>query len=288
MKWQNRRQSTNVEDRRGSPVARGGFALGGMGLVVVIVLYFMGVDVQPLLDQVDTTGGSSGYTTQTEGSPQFSEHEEELRQFVSVVLADTEVVWKEVFSQLGDNYEEPTLVLFTGQVDSACGAASAAVGPFYCPGDDNVYLDLSFLDELRTRFGAGGDFAGAYVIAHEIGHHVQNQLGTSGKVNSMRDRLSETEFNKISVMQELQADFYAGLWAHYAESQLGVLDDGDIEEALTAANAIGDDTLQRQTQGTVVPDSFTHGTSEQRMRWFRLGYETGDISQGDTFNARDL
>lgn len=271
-------------------MARGGMALGGMGLVVVIVLYFMGVDVQPLLNQVDTTGGSSGYTAGTESgeAPQYSEHEQELQKFVSVVLADTEVVWHDIFSQMGDNYEEPTLVLFTGQVDSACGSASSAVGPFYCPGDDNVYLDLSFLDELRTRFGAGGDFAGAYVIAHEIGHHVQNQLGTSGRVNSMRERLSETEFNKISVMQELQADFYAGVWAHYAENELGILDEGDIEEALTAANAIGDDTLQRQSQGTVVPDSFTHGTSEQRMRWFRLGYQTGDMAQGDTFSARDL
>ncbi|MCC7478037.1 neutral zinc metallopeptidase [bacterium] len=299
MLWKNRRQSTNVEDRRGSGGGmRGmpgpGVAIGGGGAVIILILALLfGVDPQELLQQSGTPGGSGGYSQGVEQQQPAGEyvgdpHEEELKQFVGVVLADTEDIWGRIFAEQGLTYTPPTLVVFSGQVESACGYASAAVGPFYCPADQNVYIDLSFLDELRTRFGAPGDFAGAYVVAHEVGHHVQNLMGTAQQVNSMRSRLSEKEFNELSVRQELQADFYAGIWAHYAEHSLGVLEPGDIEEALKAANQIGDDNLQMQAQGYVVPDAFTHGTSEQRARWFRKGYESGDISQGDTFSARDL
>ncbi|MCB1188080.1 zinc metallopeptidase [bacterium] len=285
MKWENRRQSSNVEDRRSSGARRGGIAIGGGGILLLIVLYFLGVDIQPLLEQVDTSGGSGGYTQPADQQEiPVDPHQEELKQFVSVVLADTEDVWGNIFSQGGASYEQPTLVLFNGEVNSACGFANAAVGPFYCPGDHNLYLDLTFLDELQTKFGASGDFPGAYVIAHEVGHHVQNLLGTSGQVSSMRGRLSEAEYNKMSVRLELQADFYAGIWAHYAQENLGVLEEGDIEEALAAAHAIGDDTLQKQARGYVVPDSFTHGTSDQRMRWFMNGYRSGDMEAGDTFS----
>jgi hypothetical protein len=213
------------------------------------------------------------------GSPQ----EEELKRFVSVVLADTEEIWGEIFRQSGEQYREPSIVLFTEAVQSACGMASSATGPFYCPPDENVYLDLSFFDELR-RFGAPGDFAAAYVIAHEIGHHVQNQMGTTDQVHTMKGQVSDEEYNRMSVRLELQADFLAGVWAHHAQNSLGVLDPGDIDEALAAASAIGDDRLQKQSQGYVVPDAFTHGTSAQRVSWFRRGYDTGDPSQGDTFS----
>ena len=203
------------------------------------------------------------------------------------MLASTEDVWTDIFRQQGKDYRKPTLVLFTEQVRSACGSAGASVGPFYCPGDEKLYLDLTFFNELQTRFRAPGDFAQAYVIAHEVGHHVQNLLGLMDRVDAARARMSEAEANELSVRLELQADFFAGVWAHYAQ-QKGLLEAGDIEEALGAASAVGDDRLQRQTQGYVVPDSFTHGTSEQRSRWFRKGLETGDIRQGDTFNARSL
>jgi len=205
-----------------------------------------------------------------------------------VVLADTEDVWTQLFQEMGSRYEQPKLVLFSGQVRSACGMASSASGPFYCPADRNVYIDLVFYQELKQRFGAPGDFAQAYVIAHEVGHHVQNLLGISDKVQAMRGRVSEAEYNQMSVRLELQADFFAGVWAHHADRMKGILEEGDVEEALGAANAIGDDTLQRQTQGHVVPDSFTHGSSEQRMRWFLKGLKTGDLSQGDTFSAKNL
>jgi predicted metalloprotease len=207
-----------------------------------------------------------------------------MRQFVSVVLADTEDVWREQFRQLGREYEEPTLVLFSGRVESACGLASSAVGPFYCPRDHKLYIDLAFFEELKRRFGAPGDFAQAYVIAHEVGHHVQTLLGTNAKVDRLRGRISQQEFNQLSVRLELQADFLAGVWAHHAQRSQQILEPGDLEEALRAAAAIGDDRLQRQAQGYVVPDSFTHGSSEQRIRWFRRGFETGDLSQGDTFD----
>lgn len=292
MLWQNRRQSSNVEDRRSAGgIGPTHYAIGGGGALIIVVLALIfGVDPQQLLQQGGQGGGyssSDGYQ-QEEGQMPVDQHQEELKQFVSVVLADTEDVWHKQFAQMGGTYTEPTLVLFSGQVDSACGYASAAVGPFYCPGDQNVYLDLSFLDELRTRFGAPGDFAAAYVVAHEVGHHVQNLMGTTSQIDAQRSRLSEEQYNKLSVRLELQADFYAGVWAHYAQADLKSIEAGDIEEALNAAQQIGDDHLQMEGQGYVVPDAFTHGTSEQRMRWFKLGYETGDISKGDTFNARNL
>jgi predicted metalloprotease len=213
--------------------------------------------------------------------------QEELKHFVAVVLADTEDVWHEEFRKMGKTYRDPHLVLFSGQVDSACGTADAAVGPFYCPGDEIVYLDLSFFDELKNRFHAPGEFAEAYVIAHEVGHHVQKQLGISDKVHAERERLSKAEYNRLSVRLELQADFLAGFWAYHAQKAKNILDPGDLEAALTAANAIGDDRLQKQARGYVVPDSFTHGTSAQRIRWFRRGFETGDFSKGDTFKVSD-
>ncbi len=283
MRWRGERQSENVEDRRG--VSRGGMAIGGGlgGIIVLVIALLLGADPRQLLDQVTSEGPAPGAETSRPTNPQ----EEELKQFVSVVLANTEDVWTDIFRQSGRQYRKPSLVLFTDQVRSACGIAGAAVGPFYCPGDQKVYLDLSFFNELKSRFGAPGDFAQAYVIAHEIGHHVQRQLGTMDRVDSAREQVSEQEANQLSVRLELQADFLAGVWAHYAQKK-GSLEPGDVEEALGAASAVGDDRIQRQTQGYVVPDSFTHGTSEQRIRWFRKGVETGDIRQGDTFSARSL
>jgi predicted metalloprotease len=281
MRWQGRRQSTNVEDRRG--ISRGGMAIGGgLGTIALVVLTFLfGGDPSALLQQ------SPDETAQPSQSSRQTAADDELKQFVSVVLADTEDVWTEVFRSAGRQYRQPRLVLFTGQVSSACGRADASVGPFYCPGDEKVYIDLSFFRELRTRFRAPGDFAQAYVIAHEVGHHVQRLLGATARVDAMRGRVSEAEYNQLSVRLELQADFYAGIWARYAQ-QKGFIEPGDIEEALGAASAVGDDRLQREAQGYVVLDSFTHGTSEQRVRWFRRGFETGDMRQGDTFSTRRL
>ena len=281
MLWKGRRQSDNVEDRRG--IGGGGLAVGGGlgGIILLVVAMLFGVDPRMLLDQTQGGDPSSGTQVSRPTNPQ----EDELAQFTRVVLAETEDVWNEVFRQAGRQYRAPTLVLFTGQVSSACGRATAAVGPFYCPGDQKVYIDLSFYRELRSQFRAPGDFAQAYVIAHEVGHHVQHLLGTSDKVSAMQARAGEAQANQLSVRLELQADFYAGLWAHYAQKR-GIIETGDFEEALRAASAIGDDNIQRQTQGRVVPDSFTHGSSEQRVRWFRRGLETGDIRQGDTFSVR--
>jgi predicted metalloprotease len=257
---------------------------GGLGgLVILILALLFGVSPRQLLEQLPTQDPPPG----TQTSRPVNRQQDEPKQFVAVVLASTEDVWTDIFGGSGRQYRKPTLVLFTDQARSACGLAGAAVGPFYCPGDEKLYLDLSFFDELRTRFRAPGDFAEAYVIAHEVGHHVQRLLGTMDKVDAMRDRLSEEEANQLSVRLELQADFLAGVWAHYAQKK-GILEQGDIEEALGAASAVGDDTLQRETQGYVVPDSFTHGTSEQRIRWFRKGLNSGDIRQGDTFNTRSL
>jgi predicted metalloprotease len=279
MLWKDRRQSTNVEDRRG--VSRGGLAVGGLGgIVVLIIALLLGADPRQLLENVpsaDPRGGPSA----------ANPAEAELRQFVGAVLADTEDVWNEEFRKLGTQYREPTLVLFTDQVNSGCGVAGAAVGPFYCSIDQKVYIDLGFYHELKTRFQAPGDFAQAYVIAHEIGHHIQNLLGTMDKVDAARRGMDKASANALSVRLELQADFLAGVWAHHAQLR-GVVESGDIDEALQAASAIGDDRLQRQSQGYVVPDSFTHGSSEQRNRWFRKGFETGDLRQGDTFNTRSL
>jgi predicted metalloprotease len=286
MQWFGRRESDNVEDDRGGGGGGGRFALGG-GIVSIIALaiyYFTGVDTSQLLNQVTTN--SQPQTEQHANDPNAPEDKQ--KQFVRVVLADTEDIWTKIFSDMGKTYEKPRLVLFTDAIRSGCGNASSATGPFYCPADAKVYIDLSFYDELQNRFGAAGDFAQAYVIAHEVGHHIQNLLGTSAKMDEARNRLSETAYNKLSVKLELQADFYAGVWAHYEQNLKNVLDPGDIEEALTAANAIGDDRLQKQATGHVEPDSFTHGTSAQRMYWFKKGYETGDIRQGDTFGSGDL
>ncbi len=281
MRWRDQRQSTNVEDRRG--IGGKGLAVGGgLGSILLVVLALLfGGDPSQFLNQQPQTDPGAQQTRNV--NPQ----EEELKQFSSTILASTEDVWNEILRQNGSKYREPTLTLFTEQVRSACGLAGSAVGPFYCPGDERVYLDLSFFQELRTRFRAPGDFAQAYVIAHEVGHHIQQLLGTMDKVHAAQQRMSETQANQLSVRLELQADFYAGVWAHYAQRR-GLLEAGDLEEALRAATAIGDDQLQKQSQGYVVPDSFTHGTSEQRMRWFRKGFETGDIRQGDTFNTRSL
>jgi len=276
MKWRNREGSGNVEDRRG-----GGAKLGaglGIGTVIIIIIALLtGSDPSQLLQQV-------GQQQQTEQPASGAALNDEASQFVSVVLKETEVVWEQVFrEQLQGTYEQPKLVLFTGEVQSACGFASAASGPFYCPADAKAYIDLSFYSELKERFKAPGDFAMAYVIAHEIGHHVQNQLGISDKVHGMRGQISEEEYNQLSVKVELQADFFAGLWAHHAHELNNILEAGDIEEALTAANAIGDDRLQMESRGYVVPESFTHGTSDQRMFWFKKGFQSGLMSDGDTF-----
>ncbi len=272
MRWQGRQGSGNVEDRRGG----GGLLIGGGigGLIVVILGLVFGADISNFLPSSDIPSAS----VQTQES-------DERAQFVSVVLKDTEDVWSAIFSEGGSEYEMPTLVLFTNSTTSGCGYASQATGPFYCPTDSKVYIDLSFYDELQSRFGASGDFAMAYVIAHEVGHHVQHLMGITDKIDRERAGLTEAEANALSVRLELQADFLAGVWANREERMKNVLDPGDIDEALNAANAIGDDRLQKMSQGYVVPDAFTHGTSAQRVYWFKKGYETGDIRQGDTFKS---
>jgi uncharacterized protein len=282
MLWQGRRESDNVEDARGS--GGGGRIVlgGGIGTVILVVLYLLlGGNPQALFNSQQA---------QLPQSAQFDNQapRDDASKFVAVVLADTEDAWNAIFRQMGAQYEEPKLVLFTDETRSGCGFASGATGPFYCPEDRRVYIDLGFFQELQNRLGAGGDFAEAYVIAHEVGHHVQNLLGISDRVQGMRRRVSEDEYNRLSVRLELQADFLAGVWARYTDRVKHVVEAGDIEEAMRAASAVGDDRLQYRSRGYVVPDSFTHGTSEQRVRWFRRGYETGDLSQGDTFNAREL
>lgn len=262
-----------------------GGSLGGLGLVILIVYALLGGDPMALLEQQSGAGLSPAGGTA--GAPVDATADEAAR-FVSVVLADTEDVWRELFAAAGETYREPRLVLFTEAVQSACGLQDAAVGPFYCPADGTAYIDLAFYETLRERFGAAGDFAQAYVIAHEIGHHVQNLLGISGQVEQERRGAGQREANELSVRLELQADFLAGVWAHHAQARFDILEPGDIEEALAAAHAIGDDNLQRRSHGQVVPDAFTHGTGEQRARWFRLGFETGDIDRGDTFAADHL
>jgi uncharacterized protein len=279
MRWGDGRRSENVEDRRGM-VRPGRMVGGGLGtiLLVLVALYF-GVDPSIILNQ-----GGQLVPDQRQSAPYSpSPEEKQLAEFVSVVLADTEDTWSAIFKRSGQTYEEPKLVLFTGAVQSACGMASAAVGPFYCPMDRKVYIDLGFYNDLKNRFGAPGDFAQAYVIAHEVGHHVQNLLGIADKVQSMRARASQTESNKLSVLMELQADCLSGLWAHHADRARQILEKGDIEEALNAASSIGDDRMQRQAQGHVTPDSFTHGSSAQRVQWFRRGFETGSFAQCNTF-----
>jgi len=282
MKWIGRRESSNVDDRRG--FSGKGLAAGGgiVGIIIYLIYSFLGGDPGQM--------GPSPIP-QTESTPLSTEQQaadDDRAKFVRVVLADTEDVWNKLFAEKGSDYREPTLVLFRDGVQSACGNASSASGPFYCPMDNKLYIDLSFYQELQEKFNAPGDFSMAYVVAHEVGHHIQTLMGTSEKVSRMRQQSSEKEGNRYSVMLELQADFYAGVWAHHAQRMKGILDEGDIEEALRAANAIGDDRLQKQATGQVVPDAFTHGTSAQRMYWFKKGYETGDINQGNTFNSPDL
>lgn len=286
MLWQGRRESDNVEDERGSGGGGGGrIAVGGGigGVILVVVYLLLGGNPQTLIN-MQQQSASVSQSMPTQGGPPT----DQLGRFVSVVLADTEDAWRAIFQQMGRQYEEPKLVLFSDQTRSGCGFASAASGPFYCPEDRRVYIDLSFYRTLQERFGAPGDFAQAYVIAHEVGHHVQNLLGISERVQSMRGRISQSEYNRLSVKLELQADFLAGVWARYADRTKHIVEAGDINEALNAASVIGDDKLQRRSQGYVVPDSFTHGSSEQRVRWFRKGYETGDLRQGDTFNSPEL
>jgi uncharacterized protein len=279
MLWQGRRQSSNVEDRRG--ISGGGIAAGGgiIGVIALVLNFLLGGD-----------GSNTQISLPNQNQPLSAEEQAAQDQqagFVKVVLADTEDVWAQLFSKAGTQYQDPTLVLFNGATSSGCGSASSATGPFYCPADRRLYIDLSFYSDLKNRFGAPGDFAMAYVVAHEVGHHIQNLLGTSDKVQRLRGQLSEEEYNQYSVRLELQADFYAGVWAHYIQGK-GYLERGDVEEAMNAANAIGDDRLQKEAQGYAVPESFTHGTSAQRMYWFKKGYDTGDPNQGDTFNATDL
>ena len=286
MKWSGRRQSDNMEDRRG--MSSGGKTIVGGGIIGIVILLlntFGGENAQmltPILEQFNQ--GQSAPTEQRD----LTAAEIEEGKFIKTLLADNEDVWTKIFEENNLTFEAPKLVLFSGQVQTACGGASSASGPFYCPGDKIIYMDMTFFEELRTKFGAeGGDFAVAYVLAHEYGHHIQTLLGTSAKMRQAQEGKSEAEANKLSVALELQADFYAGLWTHYNEKQNAMLESGDIEEALSAANAVGDDAIQKKMQGQVVPDSFTHGTSEQRMYWFNRGFKTGDINKGDTFSELD-
>jgi len=285
MRWRLGRRSGNVEDRRNVRMpGRRGAAGGGIGLLIIIVIaILLGADPSKLLN--DTTSYTDTASTSSYDQPKTSSADNELADFVSVVLADTEDTWNDIFQDYGTQYREPRLVLFSGAVDSACGFAQSAMGPFYCPRDQKVYIDLSFYRDLQYKLGAPGDFAKAYVIAHEVGHHVQNLFGISEQVFSARQRLSQAEGNRLSVMQELQADCFAGVWAHNADKARDILEQGDIEEGLNAASSIGDDRLQKQSQGHVTPDSFTHGSSEQRVRWFKIGLKTGDVSSCNTFEA---
>ncbi len=281
MRWRKGRRSSHIEDRRGVRVRRRAFK-GGIGTIVIVlaVSSFLGIDPSVIFQMQQ-----GAVTSTTASSRQPTAAEEQMADFVSVVLADTEDTWKTIFRDAGLYYQKPTLVLFTGQVSSACGQASAAMGPFYCLADEKVYIDLSFFDDLKRRHGAPGDFAQAYVIAHEVGHHVQNLLGTSKQVRSAQHGLGKADANVLSVRLELQADCYAGLWAYHADQSRQVLEQGDLEEALAAASAIGDDRLQQETNGRVVPETFTHGTSSQRVKWFRLGFESGDFAVCDTFGS---
>ena len=286
MRWRGERESDNVEDRRGMSISRGAKVggLSGLGLVAVFVIsMFLGIDPSMLLQNVSQQP-SAVSKQQSTGTAQ----DDDMRRFVAVVLAETEDVWAESFNRSGKTYVPPKLILFSGAVESACGMAESAVGPFYCPRDQKVYLDLSFFEELHRRFGVSGDFSQAYVIAHEVGHHVQTLLGITQKVAQLQPRLSTAEKNKLSVMVELQADCLAGVWAHQTEKKRRILEAGDIEEALNAASAIGDDRIQKRSQGYVVPDSFTHGSSAQRVRWFKTGLEQGTFNSCNTFQESRL
>ncbi len=280
MKWGGRRSSGNLDDRRG--MSGGGMVAGGgvIGVIIFVIYTFMGGDSAGVLDNLQQMQGSNGQPVE------LTEHDKELGKMVDAVLVDTEDVWNKIFEENGLTYEEPTLVLFRNSVQTECGGATSASGPFYCPVDRKVYMDMAFFDELESRYGAkGGDFAIAYVIAHEIGHHVQTLLGTSQKVTELQQQTDTRGANRLSVALELQADFYAGVWTHHNQEMKDFLEQGDIEEALSAANAVGDDAIQK---GNVMPDSFTHGTSAQRMYWFKKGFETGDLKQGDTFKELNV
>jgi uncharacterized protein len=286
MRWQMGRRSDNIEDQRGMPVGRGAVVGGGIGTIVLVLLaLYFGVDPSVVLQGADPGDSRSVSSVQQQRAPAG---DEPLKDFVSVILADTEDTWGELFQRMGRQYERPHLVLFSGAVRSACGFAEAAVGPFYCPGDRKLYIDLSFYRDLRDKLGAPGDFAQAYVIAHEVGHHVQNLLGIAERVQAAQGKRGRTEANALQVRMELQADCLAGVWANNAQRARNLLESGDIEEGLNAASAIGDDRLQRQTQGRVVPESFTHGSSAQRVRWFKRGIDSGDLGQCDTFAAAKL
>ncbi|QVY65735.1 neutral zinc metallopeptidase [Polaribacter sp. Q13] len=300
MKWKGNRKSSNVEDRRGvsSSSSSGGFLSGGMGKLLIplvlklvtskkgliIVAIVLGVMYFTGNNPLNFLTGNTNNQIQSSSTYKGTAKENELADFSATILANTEDIWNQIIP----NYREPTLVLFSGSVNSACGSASSSTGPFYCPGDEKLYIDLSFFEEMERKLNAPGDFSQAYVIAHEVGHHIQNITGINKKVQQMRGRVSQTEYNKYSVMLELQADFYAGVWAHHSQKINKMMEQGDLEEALNAAHAIGDDRLQKNSTGRVVPDSFTHGTSAQRMRWFKKGFDTGDVNQGDTFNASSL
>ncbi|MBN1414877.1 MAG: neutral zinc metallopeptidase [Bacteroidales bacterium] len=283
MRWKGREQSGNVEDRRGMS-GKTMVAGGTIGTIIIaLLIWILGGNPMQVLNNLGSS--DSGYSTEETTGTQAAD---ELTQFVSVVLKDTEDVWNTLFTQSGKTYREPKLVIYSQAIQSACGYSSAATGPFYCPGDEKVYIDLDFLEQLQQQLGAEGDFAIAYIIAHEIGHHVQNQLGILDQMQNLRGRLSETEYNQYNIRLELQADFLAGVWAHHAQQMKNILEEGDIEEAMNAASSVGDDRIQMQSQGYVVPDAFTHGTSEQRVRWFTKGFRTGDPDQGDTFNTETI
>lgn len=285
MLYKGRRQSSNVEDRRGLSTGKKiGIRGGLLGVIGIIIYVLLGGDPQMALSFLQFDSGQTESSTEYQPTP----HEEELAEFVSVVLADTEDVWHKLFNEMGMQYREPKLVLFSGKVNSACGFSSSATGPFYCPGDDRVYIDLLFLEQLQQRLGAQGDFAIAYIIAHEVGHHVQNLFGTLEEMNSLSQQVSQKQYSELTVRLELQADFFAGIWAHHAQKMKNILEKGDIEEAMNAAQAVGDDRIQMQSQGYVVPDSFTHGTSAQRMSWFKKGFTTGDIRNGNTFDQNAI
>ena len=300
MRWRKGRRSNNVEDRRGQSAPQMGMGgVGGLGMLLRFAPILLGKRMRkytiPIIVIIFAAqyfgftipflgGGSSGFSSSSNSNYQPTPKQQQLADFTSVVLADTEDTWNKLFKQAGGNYKEPTLVLFSGSVSSACGLANAAVGPFYCPGDQKVYIDLSFFNDLKNRHGAPGDFAQAYVIAHEVGHHIQTLLGISAKVHNAKSKLSKVEANRLSVKQELQADCFSGIWAHHAQRTHNIIEPGDIEEAITAASAIGDDGLQKQAQGYVQPDSFTHGSSAQRVRWFKQGLATGSMDSCNTFN----
>lgn len=283
MRWKGRRQSDNVEIRSGSTGRRVAAGGGLIGIVAAVIILLLGGDPSEVVQNLQIP-----QTVQQESARPMSAEEQELTEFVSVVLADTEDVWREIFRSEGQQYRDAKLVIYSGATESACGFARAAVGPFYCPGDETVYIDLAFLQAMTEKLGARGDFAWAYVVAHEIGHHVQNQLGILEKVHVQKQRLSQREANRLEVRLELQADFLAGIWAHHAQRMKNILEEGDIEEGMNAASSVGDDNVMKRTQGFVVPDAFTHGTSEQRVRWFTLGFKTGDVNRGDAFAAREL